>query len=47
MEMINELLKSGLADENEKLVKQKLDLKSLVYDSVELLQFKARENNSK
>ena len=43
MEMINELLKSGLADENEKLVKQTLDLKSLVYDSVELLQFKARE----
>jgi signal transduction histidine kinase len=43
MEMINELLKSGLADENEKLVKQKLDLKALVYDSVELLQFKARE----
>jgi len=43
MEMINELLKSGLADENEKLVKQKLDLKALIYDSVELLQFKAND----
>ncbi|MCR8556697.1 hypothetical protein KXD93_03550 [Mucilaginibacter sp. BJC16-A38] len=45
MEMINELLKSGLADENEKLVKQRIDLNSLLYDSVELLQFKAREKN--
>lgn len=43
MEMINELLKTGLADENEKLVKQKLDLRSLLYDSVELLQFKAAD----
>jgi len=43
MEMINELLKTGLADENELVVKQALDLKSLLYDSVELLQFKARD----
>jgi len=43
MEMINELLKTGLADENEKLVKQRLDLRSLLYDSVELLQFKAAD----
>ncbi|OKS86485.1 tetratricopeptide repeat-containing sensor histidine kinase [Mucilaginibacter polytrichastri] len=43
MEMINELLKSGLADENEVIEKQNLDLKSLLYDSVELLQFKAKE----
>jgi signal transduction histidine kinase len=43
MEMISELLKSGLADENEKLVTQKIDLKSLLYDSVELLQFKAND----
>ncbi|WP_428331392.1 tetratricopeptide repeat-containing sensor histidine kinase [Mucilaginibacter sp.] len=43
MQMINELLKTGLADENEKLVTQKTDLKSLVYDCVELLQFKAKE----
>lgn len=43
MEMINELLKTGLADENEKLVKEKLDLRSLLYDSVELLQFKAAD----
>lgn len=43
MEMINELLKTGLADENQKLEKQKLDLRSLLYDSVELLQFKAAD----
>jgi|GEM_PF-626454 len=43
MEMINELLKTGLADENEKLEKQRLDLRSLLYDSVELLQFKAAD----
>ncbi len=43
MEMINELLKTGLADENEKLEKQKLDLRSLLFDSVELLQFKAAD----
>jgi signal transduction histidine kinase len=43
MEMINELLKSGLADENEKVVMQKIDLKSLLYDSVELLRFKAND----
>jgi signal transduction histidine kinase len=43
MEMINELLKSGLADEQEKLVKQRIDLTALLYDSVELLQFRAME----
>jgi signal transduction histidine kinase len=43
LEMINELLKSGLADENEPIVKQALDLKELLGDSVELLQFKANE----
>jgi signal transduction histidine kinase len=43
MEMISELLKSGLADENEIIEKQNLDLKALLYDSVELLQFKAKE----
>jgi signal transduction histidine kinase len=43
MEMINELLKTGLANEEEKLVKEKLDLRSLLYDSVELLQFKAAD----
>jgi signal transduction histidine kinase len=47
MEMINELLKSGLADEHEKLVTQKIDLKSLLYDSVELLQFKANDKQQK
>lgn len=45
MQMINELLKSGLANENEKLTKQAIDLNALVYDSVELLQFKAKEKN--
>ncbi len=43
MEMINELLKSGLSNEDELVVKQLLDLNSLLYDSVELLQFKAKE----
>ena len=43
IEMINELLKSGLSDENEKIEMQELDLKSLLYDTVELLQFKASE----
>ncbi|WP_311954385.1 HAMP domain-containing sensor histidine kinase [Mucilaginibacter terrae] len=45
MEMINELLKSGLANENEVLETESVDLRKLVYDSVELLQFKAKEKN--
>jgi signal transduction histidine kinase len=45
IEMINELLKSGLADENEALVLQPVDIKALLYDSVKLLQFKASEKN--
>lgn len=43
MEMINELLKTGLADENEKVAMQSLDISSLLYDSIELLQFKAND----
>lgn len=43
MEMINALLKTGLADENEQEVTTAIDLRSLLYDSVELLQFKASE----
>lgn len=43
MEMIGELLKTGLADENEPLVTEMVDVKNLLYDSVELLQFKAAE----
>jgi len=43
MEMINELLKTGLADENEPMQKQSVDLNSLLFDSVELLQFRADE----
>ncbi|WP_091151418.1 tetratricopeptide repeat-containing sensor histidine kinase [Mucilaginibacter pineti] len=43
MEMINELLKSGLADENEPISTEIINLKELLFDSVELLQFKAKE----
>ncbi len=43
MEMISELLKTGLADENEKIEMQMLDITSLLYDSIELLQFKAND----
>ena len=47
MEMISELLKSGLADENEPIALQMLDLKALLYDSVELLRFKALEKHQR
>ena len=43
LDMINELLNTGLADENKSLDKQITDLNSLLFDSVELLQFKAKE----
>lgn len=43
IEMINELLKTGLSDEDAPIETQYLDLKALLYDSVELLQFKANE----
>ncbi|WP_017258924.1 tetratricopeptide repeat-containing sensor histidine kinase [Pedobacter arcticus] len=43
IEMINELLKTGLANEDTPIETQSLDLKALLYDSVELLQFKAKE----
>ncbi len=42
MDMINELLKSGLDDENEAIVVEETDLKKLLFDSVELLRFKAK-----
>jgi signal transduction histidine kinase len=45
MEMISELLKTGLADENEKIALQTLDITSLLYDSIELLQFKANDKH--
>ncbi|MES2064772.1 MAG: tetratricopeptide repeat-containing sensor histidine kinase [Bacteroidota bacterium] len=45
IEMINELLKSGLADENEAVIMQPVDVKALLHDSVKLLQFKANEKN--
>lgn len=47
MEMINELLKSGLADENEVMDVELIDLKNLLFDSVELLQFKADEKRQR
>ncbi len=47
LQMIDELLKTGLADANEKLVKQSVDVRSLLFDSVELLQFKANEKNQR
>ena len=43
LDMINELLNTGLADENESLQKERTDLNALLFDSVELLQFKAKE----
>jgi signal transduction histidine kinase len=43
IEMINELLRSGLANEDELLVKQPIDLKLLLNDTIKLLQFKANE----
>lgn len=45
MEMISELLKTGLADENEPLVTEMVNVETLLYDSVELLQFKAAEKH--
>lgn len=45
MEMIGELLKTGLADETEPIVTGLVDLKALLYESVELLRFKAMEKN--
>ena len=43
-DMISELLKSGLAlDEKEKIEKLPLDIRTLVFDSIELLQFKAND----
>jgi signal transduction histidine kinase len=47
MEMINELLKTGLADENELIEKQSIDIRALLFDSVELLQFRADEKKQK
>jgi signal transduction histidine kinase len=45
LEMINELLKTGLADENELMIKEPFDIKEIVTDSVELLQFTANDKN--
>ncbi|MDN3581913.1 tetratricopeptide repeat-containing sensor histidine kinase [Mucilaginibacter flavus] len=45
MDMINELLKSGLADENEPIAVELLNLKKLLFEAVELLRFKAKTKN--
>jgi signal transduction histidine kinase len=43
LEMINELLHSGLTDESAVMIKSPTDLRALLNDSVELLQFRARD----
>ena len=43
LDMIDELLKTGLSDEKESLDKQPVDLKVLLSDLIELMQFKADE----
>ncbi|GAA4094169.1 tetratricopeptide repeat-containing sensor histidine kinase [Mucilaginibacter panaciglaebae] len=41
--MINELLSSGLASDEVQLVKEEMDIKEMLHNSVELLQYKASE----
>ncbi len=45
IEMINGLLKSGLTDDQEKLSTEPVDLRALIAESVELLQFRADEKH--
>lgn len=45
MEMINELLKSGLSNNDEQVEKQPTNIRALLFDSIELLQFKANDKN--
>jgi len=45
MEMINELLKTGLSDDDEAMETQSADIHALLFDSVELLSYKAKEKN--
>ncbi len=47
LDMIDELLKSGLSDEKENLEKKPVDLKTLLSELIELLQFKADEKHLK
>ena len=47
LDMIDELLKTGLSDEKESLEKKPVDLKTLLSDLIELLQFKADEKQLK
>jgi signal transduction histidine kinase len=47
LDMIDELLKTGLSDEKESLEKKPVDLKILLSDLIELLQFKADEKQLK
>lgn len=43
LDMIDELLKTGLSDEKENIEKKPVDLRALLNDLIELLQFKAEE----
>ncbi|OOQ61998.1 tetratricopeptide repeat-containing sensor histidine kinase [Mucilaginibacter pedocola] len=43
LEMINELLESGLTNDSQPMEKEPHDLRALLFDSVELLQFKAKD----
>ena len=45
MAMIDELLKTGLADENETITTQAHDLKEILNETVALLQFKAKDKH--
>lgn len=47
IEMINQLLNSGLAIENEVLIKEKTDIQHLLRQCTELLQYKADEKQQK
>jgi signal transduction histidine kinase len=47
MEMISELLKTGLSDNDEVMEKQLTDIHALLFDSVELLSYKAKEKNQR
>lgn len=47
IEMINQLLNSGLAIENEQLFKEKLDIQQLLRQCCELLQYRADEKQQK
>jgi len=47
LEMLSELLKTGLEEEDEPLDKQLLDFNALVFESIKLLRYKAKEKNQR